>query len=415
MAGAVPRLAVVRPSHTDGPDGLLAYARDVTPTFSVAAVVIRDDAGRIVVVRKVGTTKFMLPGGKIEAGETAERAAVREIGEELGIELAPHALVDLGTFTAPAANEPGHLVVGRVFEHPWLPGVHASGEIAELAWLEPGTAATRGDLAPMLRDHVLPALADGGPRPPLGGVGPHGVDSLSGVSDSVPAKRPDEPAVPADDAVAAVLRIRASDADRDKVASVLRDAYAEGRLSPVEHEERLAEVYRAQTYGDLVPTLRDLPVPPGTLAVPGHSGLTLSTPAPLRADGVDLPVVHRDLGGTTEGSPVAIFSGFERRGDWVVPAELNATCVFGGGEIDFTEARLTSMETTITVVCLFGGLEITVPDGMGVRGEVVGVFGGSEMPKSAGPAGAPMLVVKGAAIFGGVDVKRESERRKRRR
>ena len=83
------------------------------------------------------------------------------------------------------------------------------------------------------------------------------------------------PAEPSPDPVADALRMRASDADRERVASILRDAYVEGRLSPVEHEERLAEAYRATTYGDLVPVLRDLPVPPGTLAVPVSRGVEL--------------------------------------------------------------------------------------------------------------------------------------------
>lgn len=388
----------------------------MTPTFHVSAVVMRDDTGRILVVRKSGTAKFMLPGGKIEAGETAQHAAVREIGEELGVTLEHHLLVDLGTFTAPAANEPDHLVVGRVFEHPWVPEARACAEIAEVAWLEPDTSRDRSDLAPMLRDHVLPALEGGSLDPRGHGVSLRAADSLSHVSDPVPAEQPTPTPAPAvEDPAAAVLRLRASDADRDKVAGVLRDAYAEGRLSPLEHEERLAEVYQAQTYGDLLPTLRDLPVPPGTLAVPGQTGLTLSAPAPSRSDGLDVPAVHRELAGAGDGSPVAIFSGFERHGDWVVPAELNATCIFGGGELDLSSARLTANETVITVVCLFGGLEITVPDGMAVRGEVIGIFGGSDMPNDTAPAGAPVLVVKGAAIFGGVEVKRLSQRKRRRR
>ena len=53
---------------------------------------------------------------------------------------------------------------------------------------------------------------------------------------NLPAEQPDP--------VAEALRLRASDADREKVASVLRDAYVEGRLTAVEHEERLSEVYR---------------------------------------------------------------------------------------------------------------------------------------------------------------------------
>ncbi len=213
-----------------------------------------------------------------------------------------------------------------------------------------------------------------------------------------------------DDPVAVALRMRASDADRDKVAGLLGEAFAEGRLTPVEHSERLAEVYRAQSYGDLVPTLRDLPVPAGTLPVPASaSPVTIARPA--AESGV--PAVHPDLAGTGDGAAVAIFSAFERTGDWVVPDHLAATCVFGGGTLDLSEARLTTAETVITVVCLFGGVEVTVPDGMAVRSEVIGVFGGTEVPKDPAPAGAPTLVLKGAAIFGGVEVKRISKRRKK--
>jgi hypothetical protein len=220
----------------------------------------------------------------------------------------------------------------------------------------------------------------------------------------------DVPAVPDPDPVAEALRMRASDADRDRVAGILRDAYAEGRLTAVEHEERLAEVYRATTYGDLVPVLRDLPVPPGTLAVPITGGLTLRPPDPSPSG---TPAIHAALAGTAEGSPIAIFGAFERHGSWTVPAEMNATCIFGGGELDLTEARLTSHETVITAVALFGGLEITVPAGMAVRSEVVGIFGGTEVPPGEVPAGAPVLVLKGAAIFGGVQVRRADRTKKK--
>lgn len=222
---------------------------------------------------------------------------------------------------------------------------------------------------------------------------------------------PERAAVPApvDDPVAAALRLRASDADRDKIAGVLRDAYAEGRLTPAEHEERLAEVYRAQTYGDLVPVLRDLPVPAGTLPVPATGPAVSVTPT---TKSPSIPV-EPSLAASADGPAVAIFSGFERRGEWVVAPELSATCIFGGGELDFTNARLTAPETVLTVVCLFGGLEITVPDDLAVRGEVIGIFGGSDIPSTSVPPGAPTLVIKGAAIFGGVSVKRPGVRRRR--
>jgi hypothetical protein len=195
------------------------------------------------------------------------------------------------------------------------------------------------------------------------------------------------------DPVGEALSMRASDADRDRVAEVLRTAYAEGRLSAVEMQDRLGEVYAAQTYGDLVPTLRELPVPAGTLDVPGRA-------APVPAPAPGSPV-------GAEGPIVAIFSGFTRKGAWTVPSEGTATCIFGGGELDFREAVLTSRETVLTTACIFGGLEITVPAGMAVRSEVVAILGGVELPPTL-PIGpdTPVLVLKGVAIFGGVEVKR---------
>jgi len=52
--------------------------------FVVSAVVLRDERGRILVVRKRGTSRYMLPGGKIEVGETPAHAAIRELCEEVG-------------------------------------------------------------------------------------------------------------------------------------------------------------------------------------------------------------------------------------------------------------------------------------------------------------------------------------------
>ena len=133
--------------------------------FLVAAVVVRDGQGRVLVVRKRGTSRYMLPGGKIELGETPAEAAVRELREEVGAELDPTALAWLGEWTAPAANEPGQRVHGHVFEHPWLPGLSPRAEIADLAWLHPDDMVGRDDLAPLLVTCVLPALVGGTAMP----------------------------------------------------------------------------------------------------------------------------------------------------------------------------------------------------------------------------------------------------------
>ena len=85
------------------------------PLIRVAAVVFRDGAGRVLAVRKRGTERFMLPGGKPEPGEEFIDTAAREVDEELGLSVLPADLDPLGTFASEAANEPGHALESHVF------------------------------------------------------------------------------------------------------------------------------------------------------------------------------------------------------------------------------------------------------------------------------------------------------------
>ena len=128
------------------------------PRIHVSAAVITDAAGRVLVVRKHGTSVFMQPGGKPEAGESAADALARELHEEIGLVVAAAELEPLGTFEADAANEPGHRVVAETFRVPADPGaVVAQAEIAELRWITPADVAGM-ELAPLSLDHLL-ALA----------------------------------------------------------------------------------------------------------------------------------------------------------------------------------------------------------------------------------------------------------------
>lgn len=125
-------------------------------TIVVAAVAFVRD-GQVLTVRKRGTSRFMLVGGKLEPGETARAAAVRESVEEVGVE--PRDLELLGTYLADAANEPGHLVRSTVFTATLGAEPHAAAEIAELRWTGLDDVVRPDDLAPLLEHHVLPVLA----------------------------------------------------------------------------------------------------------------------------------------------------------------------------------------------------------------------------------------------------------------
>lgn len=124
--------------------------------FVTASVCVLRD-GSLLTVRKRGTTKFMLPGGKLEPGETPRACAVREATEEIGLALEPDRLTELGDWTSPAANEPGALVQSTVFLAPsGQPEPQPLGEIEELRWQPLGDRTP--ELAPLLVEHVLPAL-----------------------------------------------------------------------------------------------------------------------------------------------------------------------------------------------------------------------------------------------------------------
>lgn len=126
--------------------------------IEVAGVILPSWNNTIVTVRKRNTRAFMLVGGKLEPGETARAAAVREVREELGLELDPTELAPLGDFTERAANEAGRTVLSHAFIAPPQLTSTLSAH-AELAELRPQPVwETAPDLAPLLSGHILPAV-----------------------------------------------------------------------------------------------------------------------------------------------------------------------------------------------------------------------------------------------------------------
>lgn len=125
------------------------------PRVRIAAAVILDDAGRVLLVRKRGSLFFMQPGGKLEDGETALETVARELNEELGCTLLQ--ATPLGIFSAWAANEVGHVVEAALFHVESAGQIKLGAEIEEFVWVRPGDASALR-LAPLTRDHVVPLI-----------------------------------------------------------------------------------------------------------------------------------------------------------------------------------------------------------------------------------------------------------------
>jgi 8-oxo-dGTP diphosphatase len=124
-------------------------------TIKIVAALIRDEEGRVLLVRKRGTKAFMQPGGKLDAGEDDITALSREISEELGCLVVPASVQPLGAFDAVAANEPGFHVEANLYRAEVSGVITPSQEIDEAIWIDPASPPDI-HLAPLTRDHVLP-------------------------------------------------------------------------------------------------------------------------------------------------------------------------------------------------------------------------------------------------------------------
>ncbi len=132
--------------------------------------------------------------------------------------------------------------------------------------------------------------------------------------------------------------MRASDADREGVISLLNAAAGDGRLTPDEHAERVERAYAARTLGELAALTTDLAEP---------------SKQPFRLDG--------------KTNILAVFSRERRDGRWVVPATVPVVAVFGEAVLDLREALLQSQRVVIYGTVVGGTLELIVPEGVAVE------------------------------------------------
>jgi Domain of unknown function (DUF1707) len=187
--------------------------------------------------------------------------------------------------------------------------------------------------------------------------------------------------------------LRASDADRDQVATLLSAAYAEGRLTRDEHDERVDQLMKAKTFDDLIPITSDL-VSVGTRS---------SVPAPQPKSPFTIDTTRQN---PEPDRMIAIFGGASRRGKWRVRRKIEVLTLFGGADLDLREAVFEGPTVEISGFWCFGGLDIKVPEGIDVQDQTAGIFGGTDVRDIGDPApGAPTLVIKGVALFGGVTIK----------
>ncbi|MFD1542830.1 DUF1707 SHOCT-like domain-containing protein [Nonomuraea guangzhouensis] len=174
--------------------------------------------------------------------------------------------------------------------------------------------------------------------------------------------------------------LRASDADRDRVAAVLSEALATGMLTSLEHADRLDATYAAKTVGELTPIVRDLP------------DVTATNIGPL---GIEQQTIDSK------------FSKVIRKGRWVASRHTRLSARFGALIIDLSEAVLPGREITIEADARFSKLIVLVPDNAQVIDEGGSMFGKRHVTGGGAREDGPLIRVTGRSMFSKVIVSRE--------
>ncbi|WP_031173213.1 DUF1707 SHOCT-like domain-containing protein [Streptosporangium roseum] len=160
--------------------------------------------------------------------------------------------------------------------------------------------------------------------------------------------------MPADPPSSPVLR--ASDADRDRIIELLHAALADGRLDPVEFDERLDTALAARTVDALAPLTVDL------IAVPGSDG---ALPLPLAGMPAEPPA---------ELLTIKERHGSVRRdGRWTLPHRLALRTAWCDVTLDLTNAVRSAPDLVIELRVSGGNVELVLAPGMVVNANELSV------------------------------------------
>ena len=164
--------------------------------------------------------------------------------------------------------------------------------------------------------------------------------------------------------------VRASDADRDRVVDVLRDAAADGRLTVDEFDERMAAALSSRTLGELAVLTADLGVGPAGPARP-----VAASPQAEAVTGIDPR------------------GGSGRRADrWVVPRRLGLRTSWCDVTLDFTDAVITHDTLRIDMHLRGGSLVLVTRPGVVVDADALRVRYTDIDIRPAADPGAPVVL-----------------------
>jgi hypothetical protein len=181
---------------------------------------------------------------------------------------------------------------------------------------------------------------------------------------------------------------------REETVDQLIMNYGHGKLSRDAFERRLDEALDTKSHDKLLELTRDLDLKADRQY------------AAQKKEELGIRVDPGTMGSDDAEYMINVFGGTTRKGAWHVPRMIRIVNIFGGTDLDFTEAVFSASTTYITTFCLFGGVDVRVREGLRSVSKAVCIFGGVDNrgPSTADP-NSPLIVVEGLVLFGGIDIK----------
>ena len=184
---------------------------------------------------------------------------------------------------------------------------------------------------------------------------------------------------------------RASDADRDRVIALLREASVDGRLTVEELADRAEQAEDARTHAQLQAIVADL--------LP--AGVTIATATAFSGGLSEVREVERHR---------AVLASLQRKGRWQLAPRSRFVATLGSIELDLRQAIMPGPEVEIELKAVLGSCRLLVPEGTDVRVSGGNALGSCELHlgREAPPPGAPVVHVILAGTLGSVEVRSES-------
>lgn len=193
-----------------------------------------------------------------------------------------------------------------------------------------------------------------------------------------------------------ISSLRCADSDRELVAGVLNKAFAEGRLTFEEHDERISKAYVAKTFGELDVLTDDLvPLQAGT----GRAAMPAAVQppsAPAYRSGPPNP--HVFTGGTS------VMSTLKPGGHLHLPERASMGIYLAEARIDLVDATFAAGTVEINLTVFMGEVRIRVPAGVNVVSSLGTVMAEYRADGVAPSPQGPTVHLSGSVIMGEVRV-----------